>query len=209
MTAKIYYEDFDATRAITRQTLPPNFRGNTEVVLDNIVGDERAPAVCIEYIDFQCPLCRDLSPAMHNIIKQFKDRGVAFVGRYFPLPQHANAVPAAAAVEAAARQGRFMAMSHVIFIGQPEWQDLDSRRLAQIFAEYAHNAGLDVTRWSMDYENAATNGIADKIAFQMNLGERDHVNGTPTVEINGRRLDVASKAAIISELEDDLAVVAR
>jgi hypothetical protein len=98
-------------------------------------------------------------------------------------------------------------MSRAVFIGQPEWQDLEGHRLTRAFEEYAGSIGLDTKQWLADYENAATNGIADKITFQTNLGIWNDVDATPTIEINGQRLEIADKATVIEVIEDELAML--
>src|SRR3989338_11006306 len=71
---------------------------------DHLSGSASAPIKFIEYGDFQCPACAAYFPMVQQLQKEFGD-SVVFVFRNFPLRQHANAVPAAQAAEAAGLQG--------------------------------------------------------------------------------------------------------
>lgn len=70
---------------------------------DWMKGNKDAPVQLIEYLDFECEVCR----TYHPLIKQLKqDMGddLLVVTRYFPLPGHKNSMNAALAVEAAGKQ---------------------------------------------------------------------------------------------------------
>ncbi len=64
----------------------------------------------IEYGDYQCPYSRQAFHAIEQIERQL-DGNMRFAFRHFPLASiHPHALAAAAAAEAAARQGRFWDM---------------------------------------------------------------------------------------------------
>src|SRR3989338_11332798 len=76
-------------------------------------GTTTPQAVLVEYGDFQCPACRSYQPVVNQLMNEFGDR-IEMAYRHFPLPQHRKAKAAAAAAEAAGRQGKFWEMSDML-----------------------------------------------------------------------------------------------
>jgi len=69
----------------------------------------------IEYGDYECPYSRQAFHAIEQVEQQL-GRNVRFAFRHFPLTRiHPHALAAAAAAEAAARQGRFWDMHELLF----------------------------------------------------------------------------------------------
>ena len=73
---------------------------------DHAAGRPDAPVTLVQYGDFECPYSKDV----HDLVRDIRERhpdGVRFAFRHFPLRPHPNALHAAVAAEAAARQGGF------------------------------------------------------------------------------------------------------
>ncbi len=106
-------------------------------------GPEDAPVVLREFVDYQCPACRQLSATMQRLRDEFSGSGaVRFV--IFDLPittAHPNALAAAQAARCAARLGGYWAMHDALFEHQPDWAPLPDPTGA--FTGYARDAGLD------------------------------------------------------------------
>ena len=138
----------------------------------------------VEFLDFECEACRAAFPTVERLRAEYAGR-VDFVARYFPLPGHANAEPAAAAVEAAARQGRFEPMYRTMYETQALWGDQRVPHAAT-FRGFAERLGLDMAAYDRD--------VADPRVLERVLGDRDDgisvgVQGTPTIFINDRPVD--------------------
>ena len=105
---------------------------------------------------------------------------VNFVYKQFPLPatMHPNAMPAAKAVQAAGKQGKFWEMHDIVFKNNRE---LGYDKLK----EYAGQIGLDVARWEKDF-NAPE--VQQQIEKDMADGRAADVQGTPTFFVNGKRV---------------------
>lgn len=164
-------------------------------VLDD--AGEGAP-VLVEFFDYQCPTCAQF----HPIVEDLRDRyegSVTFAMRYFPLEMHANAVPAAAAAEAAAQQGEFEAMHDRIFETQAEWAESDDA--AAIFRGFADQLGLDMAAFDAAVGSEAT---ADRIALDYTAGENAGVQGTPTFFIDGRLIELQNFDDIEQAIEQAL-----
>src|SRR5258705_369893 len=88
-------------------------------------GKADAPVTVVEYADFQCPACGVFATTMEaGIVKDYIDTGkVRLVFHDFPLPQHANAIPAAEAARCAADQNAFWPFHDLLYAKQAEWEN--------------------------------------------------------------------------------------
>jgi len=102
---------------------------------------------------------------------------VRFAFRHFPLTGiHPHALAAAAAAEAAARQGRFWDMHELLFHRQKALEDGDLRG-------YAAQLGLDVAAFDRD---RASSSVAGRIRRDAGSGlAPGQVAGTPALFIDG------------------------
>jgi protein-disulfide isomerase len=131
----------------------------------------------VVYGDFECPYT---AAAMRAIGVLLESGGPAFelVFRHFPLRDiHPHADAAAAASEAAARQGRFWEMHDVLFRNQRHLEPADLRR-------YAERIGLDLERFGSDVADPV---VAARVERDVQSGERSGVDGTPSLFIDGVR----------------------
>lgn len=141
------------------------------------------PVTIIEYSDFQCPACAAYFPLIERLLQENPTQ-VRLVYRHFPLTQHANAVPAAKASEAAGMQGKFFEMYRLIFANQANWQD--SPTAEEIFKTYAQQLGLDMAKYEVDVASAQ---VEENVNNDLKGGIRAGVNSTPTFYVNGKKID--------------------
>ena len=93
----------------------------------------------VEYGDYECPYSRQAFHAIEQVERQLGGN-LRFAFRHFPLTGiHPHALAAAAAAEAAARQGWFWDMHELLFHRQKALEDAD-------LLGYAARLGLDVGR---------------------------------------------------------------
>lgn len=150
---------------------------------DWVRGNRDAKVVLTEYSDLQCPACGAFSQIVNQIMKDFGN-DVAFVYRHFPLPQHANAIPMAYAVEAAGLQGKFWEMSDMIFQNQTSWSSLSD--VSKTVSEYAKTLGLDVTKFNSDFTSKS---LRDKTDNTIAENQKVDITYTPTFFVNGERIE--------------------
>ena len=82
--------------------------------VDHVRGPVSSPLI-LEYGDYECPYSRRACREIERVETELAGR-VRFAFRHFPLTQiHPHALAAAAAAEAAARQGRFWDMHELLF----------------------------------------------------------------------------------------------
>jgi protein-disulfide isomerase len=139
------------------------------------IGPKHAKVTIVEWSDFQCPFCSRVEPTLKQIQDTYKD-DVRIVWRNEPLPFHPNALPAAKAAMAAARQGKFWQMHERMFAHQNELSEAK-------YEEWAREIGVDVARWKADKESPA---IAEAIQKDNSYGQQVGANGTPSFFINGK-----------------------
>src|ERR1700741_284916 len=110
--------------------------------VDHVRGGPDA-VVILEYGDYECPYSRQAYRTITRIEDQLSDR-VRFAFRHFPLTEiHPHAFAAAAAAEAAARQGRFWELHELLYHRQQALEGADLQG-------YAGELGLDLERFDRD-----------------------------------------------------------
>lgn len=148
---------------------------------DHLLGDARAGLTLLEYGGYECPACIQAEPLTQHLL-QVCGKRLCFVFRHFPLMEvHPQAELAAEAAEAAAAQGQFWAMHHLLF-SQPH--HLALARMTR----HAQSIGLDMNRFNAE--------MADRIYTQRvqehrRAGERNGVRATPAFFLNGAPVDVS------------------
>ena len=138
------------------------------------LGPLKPKVLVIVFSDFQCPVCRRVTDATHQIPEEWPgDVRVEF--RNLPLKMHANAENAAIAAMAAHRQGKFWEMHDMLFANQ---QALDPASLEG----YAQKLGLDVARWKKDTADPA---LRARVHEDAALAEKLGATATPAFVVNG------------------------
>jgi protein-disulfide isomerase len=148
-------------------------------------GNANAPVVIMEFADFQCPGCGLFARFSKPLMKDYIDNGtVRFVWYDFPLTQiHKNAVLAARAGRCANEQNQFWAFHDAVFARQSEWAE--SNDAAKRFADYAGTAGLDGGAFGTCL---GSDKYQKEVSESFELGNTLGVTGTPTLFVNGKRV---------------------
>lgn len=171
---------------------------------DNVYGKKDSKVVLIEYGDYSCPGCASLEERMRPIMEEYEDR-VAFVFRHFPLSTiHPNSRTAAAYAEAAGLQGKYWEMQDKLFKNQKAWMQLSANERDEKLKGYARELNLDLEQLDKDLTDER---IASKIRFDMEVGKKEGVTGTPSLFLNGKMLnpeDFNDEKAVKSLLDEAL-----
>lgn len=141
------------------------------------LGDSNARVTIVEFSDFECPYCSQAREILDEL-KQAYGNQLKIVYRDFPLAQHANARPAAAAAHCAYEQGKFwpyhdQLFEHATTLGKDELR------------AYAKKVSVDLDKFEscLSSERPEAAILVDESAAQ-ELG----VEGTPAIFINGVKL---------------------
>jgi protein-disulfide isomerase/uncharacterized membrane protein len=190
----------EASTAAEVEAVDPKFaaawRRLPVVPMQEVLGDARhakgppdAPITIVEFSDFECPACGHAFGDLHDLLARRRD--VRLVFRNYPLdascnesvPQtmHPDACHAAAAAECAGQQDRFWEYHDLLFENQ---RALDRDSLFR----YARDAGLDIPTFRTCLDDPAT---MDRVKQDVAAGSRLDIVSTPTMFINGRRVQGA------------------
>jgi formate-nitrite transporter family protein len=158
-----------------------------DAAVDHVRGPEPARLI-LEYGDYECPYSRMAYRQIQRVEGKL-DGGVRFAFRHFPLTAiHPHALAAAAAAEAASRQGRFWEMHDLLYHRQKALGDDDLRA-------YAAELGLDAARFE---EDRISDDVIERIRRDVDSGTASgEVLGTPTLFVDGIVYRGSSDAATL------------
>lgn len=156
-------------------------------IADHVFGSRDQKVILIEYGDFQCPACASAFPVLKEVKEEFKD-DLTFIFRNNPLTAiHPNARVGAAAAEAAGLQGKFWEMHDLLFQNQNQWSQASIEKRTAFFEGYAKQIGVkDLDKFK---EDLASKEVTKKIDFDLALGKKVPVQGTPTITLNGEKIE--------------------
>lgn len=174
-------------------------------IADQVYGNKDAKVTLIEYGDFQCPGCGTAAPILQSLSQEYKDK-MTFIFRNNPLPSiHPNARAAAAAAEAAGLQGKYWELHDKLYEEQNSWSNLALDKRTDAFVNYAKGVGVtDLEKFKSDMGSEA---VGKKINFDLALGKKAGVTGTPTILLNNEKIESdtwSDKAKLKQKIEDAL-----
>lgn len=149
------------------------------------MGDPAAPVKVVEYSDYQCPYCKqfstDFEPA---IVKDFVATGKVYF-TYIPYRVIGPESDAAAlAAYCASDQNKFWEYHDILFANQTAENqgDFTDRRLLA----FAEKIGLNMN----DFKSCYSSGkYRDQLKLNMDAGTQAQVDGTPSLYVNGKKVD--------------------
>ena len=146
------------------------------------------PVYIFEYADFQCPGCASIYPRVNQAVEEL-DGKLVIVYRNHLLSYHQNATAAASAAEAAGLQGDWKEYGDLLFANQSEWQYLSGSERTNTFEKYF----IEVTGGKGNMEkfrsDVKSSDVSKKISFDMGIGKRINIDGTPAFFIDGKNID--------------------
>jgi protein-disulfide isomerase len=159
-------------------------------------GPADAKVTIVEFSDYQCPFCSQAEPLIDQVMQAYP-KDVKRVYKQFPLTSiHPNALPASKAAVAAGKQGKFWEMHAKLFGNQRELSPDN-------YKKWAEELKLDMARFEKDLASPDVQGAIDKDGQEARAAD---VTGTPTIFVNGKRLQQRSlegfKAAIDAVLQN-------
>jgi protein-disulfide isomerase len=174
---------------MTNQSAPAAPKADAPMIAltgaDHSQGNSDAALTLVEYGDYECPACIQAEPLTQHLVETFGKR-LRFVYRHYPLMEvHPHAELAAEAAEAAAAQGQFWAMHHLLFSSAV----LHANHLKlPALTGYAQAIGLDMHRFNGE--------MADRIYTQRVQEHRraavhSGIKTTPAFFLNGAVVDVS------------------
>lgn len=156
-------------------------------------GPENAPVTVVIYDDFECPYCAREAGPLKNLLKKYPEQ-VKLVFKNFPLAMHKHARIAAIAGLAAQNQGMFWPLHDLMFAN---YKKLNLEKIKEL----AGSLRLDMIRFEKDMKSKT---LGDRIDADLREGKKIGVRGTPTLFINGRRVQQRSIEAMSRMIDEEL-----
>jgi serine/threonine-protein kinase len=186
-------DDPQKFQAYQEQKAAENFERQERVDLDlagvPVKGPADAPIKVAEFSDFLCPFCRNLAGAFSGFLPQSQGRVSVFF-KHYPLDQACNPVMTRTVHDGACElalggicaeeQGKFWPYHDRVF-GQPPVNPTNDD-----VVRIATEAGLDGNALRQCLSSPAARAKLDRDIAE---GKRLEVNATPTVFVNGKRLE--------------------
>lgn len=155
----------------------------------------------VEFLDFECEACAAFYPIVEDLRDEYAGR-ITYVVRYLPLPGHANSATSALAAQAAAEQGRFEDMYHLLLSRQAEWGEVTQSQ-SHIFRGYAEELGLDMDAYDASVTSTAS---LERVKADFDEATALGLTGAPTFFVDGKQLVLRDfgdlEAAIVDALDN-------
>nr|WP_254367747.1 thioredoxin domain-containing protein [Microbacterium sp. NC79] len=155
----------------------------------------------VEFLDFECEVCAAFYPIVEDLRDEYAGR-ITYVVRYLPLPGHENSATSALAAQAAAEQGRFEDMYHLLLSRQAEWGEVTQSQ-SPIFRGYAEELGLDMDAYDASVTSTAS---LERVKADFDEATALGVTGAPTFFVDDKQLVLRDfddlEAAIVDALDD-------
>jgi protein-disulfide isomerase len=200
IAASLVHREFfgaGAKRTATAIAPPPQqVEGWRDMLRDGyLIGDTSAFVTVAEFVDIECPYCREFNRTLRELRQRY-GRAMAISVIHLPLANHRFALPAARAVECAARQGRYEQMLNVLYdkqdsLGFKSWE--------------AYGAEAGVRDTVLLRRCTSDRAPVPRIEAGVALAKRIGVNGTPTVVVNGWRYATPPSDSELTRVASELA----
>ena len=167
------------------------------------LGNPKAPVTIVEYASLSCPHCAHFNADVFPGLKaKYIDTGkVYFVMREFLTPPE-NVAAAGWLLARCAGPGKYFPMVDGVFNSQVEWSGGDIR--GSLLKVARANGMTDAQFDACLKDEAGYKALNERV---QHAAQVEHVDSTPTIEINGKRAPGVPQS--LAELEDDMAAATK
>lgn len=170
-----------------------------------VVGDNPdAKVTVVVYEDFLCPYCREFESASRDFLRRDAAQGKVLVEyrpfQLLPDPYSSRALSAWAAVLKQGTPAQALALHDLLYENQP-YEAASDKPGAQQLTEWAKDAGV-TDRQVLD---AIGQEDQDFVKAAGAVAQQAGIKGTPTVLVDGKRLEGDSVTAMADRLEEMIA----
>jgi len=152
---------------------------------DFSMGDPKAKIQVIEYASLSCPHCAHFNEAVFPALKaKYIDTGKVRYTLKEMLTEPATVAAAGFLMARCAGPDKYFKVVDEVFRSQPRWQ---SGKIKPILQEIGAANGLDAAKFEACLQDQ--NAIDAITARAQRATEQDGVNSTPTLFINGKRIE--------------------
>ena len=184
-----YLETLRSHADIAFRLAPPRVK----VPIDDapISGAANAPVVIVEYADYQCPYCQQVSPILQKLQAEYQGK-IALVFKDSPLPSHPYAEKAAEAAHCAGVQGKYWPYHDLLFSSKQ--LEIDQLK------EDARTLKLDGKAFDQCLDSGAQ---APTVKSFLGEAQSLQIQGTPSFVINGHFVAGGFSYAQLRSLVDE------
>lgn len=157
-----------------------------------VLGKDDAKVTIIEFVDFQCPPCATFQYGARSVIyDQYIKKGlVKLIHKHFPLLGE-ESYASAYASECANEQGKFWQYYDYLFEQTAKTEGENSGTFSSAnLINYAERVGLHKDRFTTCLNSEK---YKDRIVRDVKDGKDAGVTGTPTIFINGKKIEGSAK----------------
>jgi protein-disulfide isomerase len=186
-----FYVTSDGKHAITGEIIPfgsQPFAADRAKLEKGVDGPTRGPATAsvtlVEFSDLQCPHCKAAQPTIDKLLSEEANARLVF--QSFPLPNHDWAEKAAAYGDCIARGSNdaFWKFMQGAYDAQAEITAANADEKLKAIADAAGAKSAEVAACAAQPETES------RVERSVALGKSLEVTSTPTLFINGRRINV-------------------
>lgn len=161
-------------------------------------GDNKKGVTVVEFVDPQCAPCGQFHPIIKKMYKEnYED--ILLVIRYLPNHQHSRF--AAKLLEAARLQGKYTEALDAIFLNQDKWAEVNNPKPELLWTFISQIDGIDIEKIKVDIKKPIFDEMMD---IDANDSRKLGVRGTPTVFVNGKKLEVLSYRTLSQLVESEI-----
>jgi protein-disulfide isomerase len=187
---RLLLEDVGRHELLQLELLP---RVEISVTGAPLKGNTDAPVTIAIFDDFECPYCSRSVELLDELVAKYPEQ-VRVVFKNFPLKMHKYSQEAALAALAAQRQGQFWTLHDLLFA---HYDQLNSQKIEELATE----AGLDMVRFNQDRRDPQ---LQENLAASLAEGKAIGVRGTPTLFINGRKVQRRTFSAMSRMIDEEV-----
>jgi protein-disulfide isomerase len=193
---------------IAWQRLPPTpsapaapFAGDFELEDQPLIGDPDAPATIVAFEDFKCPVCKafeeDAYPQIVNELVETGQANMYFMNFQFIGP---DSTTAGIAGECAYRQDEAAFWDYKTYIYRAQGPESEEwatpELLVDLAREYVPALDADALAQCIDERR-----YEDAVAADREIGDQAGVDGTPSLFVNGQKLESWDYATVQAAVE--------
>jgi protein-disulfide isomerase len=161
-------------------------------------GENKKGVVVVEFIDPQCGPCGQFHPIVKKMYKEnYED--ISLVVRYLPNHQHSRF--AVKLLEAARLQGKYTEALDAVFSNQDKWAETNNAKPELLWTFISKIDGIDIEKIKLDIKKPIFDEMMD---IDANDSRKLGVRGTPTVFVNGKKLEVLSYRTLNELVESEI-----
>jgi protein-disulfide isomerase len=152
----------------------------------------------VEFLDPECGSCAAFHPIMKKVLSDYEDE-IEVVVRY--MANHKNSGNVIQILEAARKQGKYKETLDAVFASQPIWGQHGNPKPHLIWNYIVQVPGLDIEQLRSNLNDASVN---EYMKTDMQDAKALQVTGTPTIFVNGKKLENLTYKALNDLVESEL-----